>query len=210
MSRLIFILGNPGTGKSSSLRNLTKEDVSYINVTGKDLPFRTTIKPVLAKDMPSVVKMVNASIKPIVVIDDTNYLFTRGIFGAKENDNKFDTYDKISKDFYNIIQAILDKDTDQNYYLLGHLEDSESSTKMLKTLGQNTRKNNNPEGWTNIVFESVIDLGEFVFRVKTDGSGVKSPMEMFDSTTIDNDLKIVNDKINEYYNVGEEKSSNES
>lgn len=202
MARLIFVLGNPGTGKSYSLRNLKKDEVAYITATGKELPFRTDIKPTLARTMDDVQKMIVASKKPIVVIDDTNYLFTKEVFGASEKTDKWDTYDKISKDFYKIVQAILGKDTDQNFYLFGHLEDPDSTMKALKTLGQATRKNNNPEGWTNIVFESVFELDEFVFKVKTDGTGVKSPMEMFDTTTIENDLKLVNDKINAYYKGG--------
>jgi adenylate kinase family enzyme len=202
MARLIFVLGNPGTGKSTSLRNLKKEEVAYITVTGKELPFRSTIKPTIARSMDDVQKMVVASKKPIVVIDDVNYLFTKEVFGASEKTDKWDTYDKISKDFYRIVQSILNKDTEQNFYLFGHLEDPDSTAKALKTLGQATRKNNNPEGWTNIVFESVVELDEFVFKVKTDGSGVKSPMEMFDQPTIENDLKLVNDKINAYYKGG--------
>lgn len=202
MSRLIFVLGNPGTGKSTSLRKLKKEDVSYITVTGKELPFRSDIKPVPVRTMDEVHKMIVAAKKPIVVIDDVNYLFTKEVFGASDKEDKWNVYDKISKDFYKIVQAILNKDTDQNFYLFGHLEDPDRSTLMLKTLGQATRKNNNPEGWTNIVFESAVELDEFVFKVKTDGTGVKSPMEMFTETTVPNDLKIVNDKINAYYKGG--------
>ncbi len=199
MARLIFVLGNPGTGKSSSLRNLSKEDASYITVTGKELPFRTTIKPVPVKTMNQVKQMVLKSTKPIVVIDDVNYLFTREVFAADSKKNPFEVYDALSKDFYHLVEAILNKQTEQNFYLFGHLEDPDSSTKALKTLGQATRKNNNPEGWTNIVFESVVDLDEFVFKVKTDGSGVKSPLDMFEDSQIENDLKIINEKINAYY-----------
>ena len=203
MARLIFVLGNPGTGKSTSLRNLKKDEVSYITVTGKELPFRTDIKPVPVKTMTDVKEMVKASKKPIVVIDDVNYLFTKEVFGASEKDDKWDVYDKISKEFYQIVQTILNKDTEQNFYLFGHLEDPDSTMKALKTLGQATRKNNNPEGWTNIVFESLVDdTDDFVFRVKTDGKGVKSPMDMFEDAEVENDLKIVNDKINAYYKGG--------
>lgn len=202
MARLIFVLGNPGTGKTTSLRNLKKDEVAYITVTSKELPFRSTIKPVPAKNMQDVEKMIIGAKKPIVVIDDVNYLFTKEVFGASEKTEKWDTYDKISKDFYKIVQAILNKDTEQNFYLFGHLEDPDSSTLALKTLGQATRKNNNPEGWTNIVFESTVELDEFLFKVKTDGSGVKSPMEMFEEATVPNDLKLINEKINAYYKGG--------
>ena len=202
MARLIFVLGNPGTGKSTSLRNLKKEDVAYITATGKELPFKGNIKPVKVKTMSEVQKMILASKKSIVVIDDVNYLFTKEVFGADEKKDKWDVFDKISKDFYKITQAILDKDTNQNFYLFGHLE-PETDTLALKTLGQATRRNNNPEGWTNIVFESIVDdTDEFVFKVKTDGSGVKSPMEMFDKETVPNDLKVINEKINQYYKGG--------
>jgi adenylate kinase family enzyme len=199
MSRLIFVLGNPGTGKSSSLRNLTKDEASYITVTGKELPFRSDIKPVKVKTMSEAKKMVEASKKPIVVIDDVNYLFTREVFTADSKKNPFEIYDSLSKDFYQLVESILNKDTEQNFYLFGHLEDPSSTVRALKTLGQSTRKNNNPEGWTNLVFESVVDLDEFVFKVKTDGSGVKSPIDMFKESTVENDLKVINDKINKYY-----------
>jgi len=202
VARLIFVLGNPGTGKSTSLRTLKNTEVAYITATGKELPFKTDIKPVPVKDMNEVQKMIVASKKPVVVIDDVNYLFTKEVFGAAEKEDKWNVYDKVSKDFYKIVQSILTKNSDQNFALMGHLEDPDSSTLQLKTLGQATRKNNNPEGWTNIVFESVVDLDEFVFKVKTDGSGVKSPIDMFDATTMPNDLKIVNEKINAYYKGG--------
>ena len=200
--RLIFILGNPGTGKSSSLASLDNKEVAYITATGKELPFRSNIKPHPVKSMADVKKMIQVSKKPIVVIDDVNYLFTRAVFGASEKDDKWGVFDKISKDFFGLIEAIGNKDLDQNFYLMGHLENPEATVKELKTLGQSTRKNNNPEGWANIVLESVVELDEFVFKVKTDGTGVKAPREMFDTDTLPNDLKIVNDKINKYYKGG--------
>ena len=52
-------------------------------------------------------------------------------------------------------------------------------------------------------WESLVDdFDNFVFRVKTDGKGVKSPMDMFEEGEIENDLKLINDKINAYYKGG--------
>ena len=40
MSRAILILGESGSGKSTSMRNLDPATTGLINVVGKDLPFR--------------------------------------------------------------------------------------------------------------------------------------------------------------------------
>ena len=205
MARLIFVLGQPGTGKSTSLRNLKKEEIGYISVTGKELPFKTDIKPVVARTAKEVSALVNKSSKQILVIDDVNYLFTFQVFGRSQEKDQFQVFRDIGNDFYKLVEAITNKDTDQNIYLFGHIELNDKNLVQLKTAGRTIRDNIAPEGLTNIVFEAVNDLGEFVFRVKSDGSGVKSPMDMFETETIPNDLKIINDKINAYYKQGAKK-----
>lgn len=202
MARLIFVLGQPGTGKSTSLRNLKKDEIGYISVTGKELPFKTDIKPVVAKTAKEVAALVGKSTKPIVVIDDVNYLFTFQVFGRSQEKDQFQVFRDIGNDFYKLVEAITNKDTDQSIYLFGHIELNDKNLVQLKTAGKTIRDNIAPEGLTNIVFEAINDLGEFVFRVKSDGSGVKSPMDMFDTETIPNDLKVINAKINAYYKGG--------
>jgi len=202
MARLIFVLGHPGTGKSSSLRTLKKDEAGYISVTGKELPFKTDLKPVVANSIPKVKELIVKSQKPIIVVDDVNYLFTFQVFGRSQEKDQFQVFRDIGNDFYQLVEAITNKDTDQNIYLFGHIELNDKNLVQLKTAGKTIRDNIAPEGLTNIVFESVVDLSDFVFRVKSDGSGVKSPMDMFDSETIPNDLKVINDKINAYYKGG--------
>lgn len=199
MSRLIFVLGHPGTGKSTSLRNLKKEDVGYVSVTGKELPFQSSIVPVTAKTVGEVKTLVEKSKKPILVVDDVNYLFTFQVFGRSNEKDQFKVFRDIGDGFYQLIEAIISKPTSQNIYLFGHIEINDKNLVQLKTAGKTIRDNIAPEGLTNIVLEAANDLGEFVFKVRSDGSGVKSPMNMFEGETIPNDLKVVNDKINEYY-----------
>lgn len=202
MSRLIFVLGHPGTGKTSSLRNLKKDQVGYVSVTGKELPFRGDLKPVVAKTSEAVIAIIKKSVKPIVVIDDINYLFTFQVFGRSQEKDQFQVFRDVGNNFYKIVEAIITKDTDQNFYLFGHIEINDSGLVQLKTAGKTIRDNIAPEGLTNVVLEAVNDLGEFVFKVRSDGSGVKSPIDMFEDNTVENDLKLVNDKINAYYGKG--------
>ena len=44
MSVLVMIYGQSGTGKSTSLRNFSRDDVAIVNVSGKPLPFRNDLK----------------------------------------------------------------------------------------------------------------------------------------------------------------------
>ena len=41
----VMILGESGSGKSSSMRNFTPNEIGIINVGKKPLPFRSQIKP---------------------------------------------------------------------------------------------------------------------------------------------------------------------
>lgn len=202
MSRLIFVLGHPGTGKSSSLRNLKKEELGYVSVTGKELPFKSDIKSVIAKTSGMVVEIIKKSTKPVVVIDDINYLFTYQVFGRSQEKDQFQVFRDVGNNFYKIVKTIINKDTDQNFYLFGHIEINDQGLVQLKTAGKTIRDNIAPEGLTNIVLEAVNDMGDFVFRVKSDGTGVKTPIDMFGDATIPNDLKEVNSKINAYYKGG--------
>lgn len=202
MARLIFVLGHPGTGKSSSLRNFKKDEIGYISVTGKELPFKTEVKPVVAKSPQEVTALVNKSKKPVIVVDDVNYLFTFQVFGRSQEKDQFQVFRDIGNNFYKLVETILNKDTNQNIYLFGHIELNDKNLVQLKTAGKTIRDNIAPEGLTNIVLEAVNDLGEFVFKVRSDGLGVKSPIDMFEDNTIPNDLKLVNEAINKYYKGG--------
>ncbi len=202
MSRLIFVLGHPGTGKSSSLRNLKPDEVGYISVTGKELPFKTAIKPVVLKKAEQIAQAISKSKKPIIVVDDVNYLFTFQVFGRSQEKDQFQVFRDIGNGFYKLVETVLNKDTDQNIYLFGHIELNDKNLVQLKTAGKTIRDNIAPEGLTNIVFEAVNDMGEFVFKVRSDGSGVKSPIEMFKDDTVANDLKVIDSQINAYYKGG--------
>ena len=122
--------------------------------------------------------------------------------GRSQEKDQFQVFRDIGNDFYKLVETILEKDTNQNIYLFGHIELNDKNLVQLKTAGKTIRDNIAPEGLTNIVLEAVNDLGEFVFKVRSDGLGVKSPIDMFEDNTIPNDLKLVDQAINKYYKGG--------
>jgi hypothetical protein len=198
MAKLILILANPGTGKSSSLRNLKAEEVTVVSVTGKELPFKTDIKSVVPKNSTEVVKIVNESKKPIVVIDDINYLLTFEEM-ARVNEVGYTKFTQMAQNFFNIIKAIIDKESDQIFYLMAHSEQSEDGQLRLKTTGKMISDKIVIEGLTNMVISTEVEDGQFLFKVKTDGTGIKTPLGMFKTDTIENDLVIINKAIKEFY-----------
>lgn len=209
MARLIFILGNPGSGKSSGLRNLKKDEVNYVTVSGKELPFIPDFTPVVAKSIHELTALVKKATKPIVVIDDLNFVFNHEVHSAKSNSDQWAVFRSIKDDFYEFVETIISKPGTQNFYCLAHIEPNDQNLVIMKTAGNAVRKDVTPEGYTNIVLEAVNDLGDFVYKVKSDGQGVKSPFfgdkPMFDTPTVENDIKLVNDKINAYYGTKQEK-----
>lgn len=214
MSRIIFILGHPGTGKSSSLRNLKAADVNYITASGKELPYVPDFNPVTATTLEEISALLPKAKKPIIVIDDFNFAMANveldGLTNPENTNDKnfkFKTYDKIKLDFRSLISALSAGPAEQNVYILAHVKNNQDRVTMM-TVGQAIDNGAvPPEGYTNIVLEAVVDpLEGFVFRTKTDGKGVKSPVfgekPMFDSDIIENDIKLVDNKIRDYFKKG--------
>ena len=61
------------------------------------------------------------------------------------------------------------------------------------------------EGRFTIVMKTVVQDGRYLFSTQNNGQDtVKTPLGLFDKLLIENDLKYVDDKIREYWNMGEE------
>jgi energy-coupling factor transporter ATP-binding protein EcfA2 len=200
MSRIAFILGDSGSGKSTSLRNLTKNEVNVVSVTGKELPLKTDIAVYHPKSYEDVIRAVTSADKPIVVIDDANYLMSNFEFSTI-NEVGYGKFSRNALGMVNVFNSIINKDSDQIFYIMAHTEQSDDGKLRFKTTGKMVSEKYNPSGITNIVLEASYDdqTDSFVFRTKADGRGIKSPLGMFSEDTIDNDLKLVDKTIREFY-----------
>lgn len=199
MSRLVLVLGKSGLGKSSSLRNFKKGEATAVLCSGKELPFRTEISTVVPKLYSDVMAVINESKAPVVVIDDANYLMSFEEMGRIQEVG-YAKFTQMAQNMFKVFKAIIDKQSDQTFYVMAHTAENEDGILQFKTTGKMLSDKIVLEGLTNILISPDITAdGEFVFRVKTDGTGVKSPIGMFDTAIVPNDLKVVDAKIRAYY-----------
>jgi len=198
MARLVLVIARSGTGKSSSLRNLKKEEAGVVLCSGKELPFQNDLKTIVPKGYIDVLYVVENSEAPIIVIDDINYLMSFEEM-ARANEIGYTKFTQMASNMFDIFKKIIDKESDQIFYLFAHQDESEDGQLRVKTTGKMLSEKVVLEGLTNIVITTEVQDGEFLFRVKTDGKGVKSPMGMFEGDTIANDIKLVDQAIRKFY-----------
>jgi len=199
MARLVLVISRSGTGKSSSMRNLKKGDASVVLSSGKELPFKNDLATFVPKSYQDVIGAIDKATSPIVVIDDANYLMSFEEM-KRVTEVGYGKFTQMAQNMFNMFKAIIDKDSEQTFYVMAHAADTEDGHLQFKTTGKMLSDKIVLEGLTNILLTNEITAdGEFVFKVRTDGSGVKSPIGMFETATIPNDLKLVDEAITKFY-----------
>lgn len=204
MAITVMILGESGTGKSASLRNFTKDDLAVVNVIGKPLPFRTKgFDSISSDDYGTICNFMNKTDKKSIVIDDAQYLMANE-FMRRAKEKGYEKYTEIGQNFWNLVNYCAQKlPADTIVYFLQHVETSpDGSTIKAKTIGKMIDEKITLEGMFSIVLRTNVNDGEYCFSTQNSGSDtVKSPVGMFDSDLIPNDLKMVDDHIRDYYEL---------
>lgn len=200
----ILIIGHSGSGKSASLRNLAKEDYSLVNPLAKRLPFKGGQQGLESCDYELIKKFIQETPKNIIVIDDSNYLLTIEMM-KKAKETGYGKFTDIALNYWKLIDFIKNLDGDKRVYLMSHEEIDEFGNIGVKTVGKMLSNQCCVEGLYTVVLRAINENGKFQFRTKTAGNDiVKTPMGMFEEELIDNDLKLVDDTICEYYEISKE------
>lgn len=205
MGKIVLCLGKSGTGKSASLRNFDINEVGIFNVANKDLPFRKKLNKMdLAGNLDRYAAIKNGiskSDKKVFVIDDSQYLLAFEFFDrAKEVG--YTKFTDMAQSFRNLLQFIIAEiPADVIVYFLHHSEQDEYGTK-AKTIGKMLDEKLCVEGLFSIVLRTNVSDGKYTFMTQNDGTDtVKTPMGMFETKSIDNDLKLVDSAIRSYYDI---------
>ncbi len=197
-----MILGESGTGKSASLRNFQPDEIGVINVCGKPLPFRSQIKTFNSDNYMQIEKALKANEKRSAVIDDCQYLMANE-FMRNAKVTGYQKFTDIAKNFWDLVQMVIrELPEDMIVYFLGHIDRDQNGNEKFKTIGKMLDEKITVEGMFTVVLKTSVQDGRYLFSTRNSGADtVKSPIGMFDEPYIDNDLKMVDTAIREYYNI---------
>lgn len=202
----VLIIGKSGSGKSASLRNFKKGEVGIVNVISKPLPFKNDLPTVDTDSYADIEKVFEKSKANSIVIDDAGYLITNNFMKQHSNvgggNAVYNFYNDMADKFWRLIESIKELPKDKIVYIIMHEDKNDFGDIKPKTIGKILDDKVCIEGMFSIVLRSKkVDKSYYFFTQATDGDVAKTPMGMFNDLYIDNDLKLVDDTIREYYNL---------
>ena len=202
MAVLVMIYGQSGTGKSTSLRNFTNDEVAVINVSGKPLPFRSKLTTYDTDNYTKISSALGKIERKSIVIDDATYLMVNEFMRTAKVAG-YQKYTDMAVNFNSLVAQASQLASDKIVYFLGHSDLKDDGTEHFKTIGKMLDNYVTVEGKFTIVLKTVVQDGKYYFSTHNSGQDtVKSPLGMFEDNYVDNDLKAVDTIIREYYGIG--------
>lgn len=218
MSIMTMILGESGTGKTTSLRHLDPVKTLLIRSIAKPLPFKAAGWTQYSRDNPegsiyttdksdTVCRLLHSENvlkhKDIIVLDDFQYIMANEFF-ARSYEKGYDKYTEIGRHIYDIIQAAQSLPDNKRVYFLWHTETDALGKTKAKTIGKMLDEKYTPEGAFTIALKTVVNQGEYKFATQNSGNDtVKSPLGMFADPLIDNDLAQADAAICDFYQINQ-------
>ena len=215
MAQKLLIMGESGTGKSTSLRNCDPAKTAVVNPVGKALPFKGSGKFTMLNsvtDSRSITKFMKeqaAAGKKLIVVDDFQYILAVPYMN-RIKESGWDKYNDFGANYFDIIEVCKEIPDDVVVAYMTHLETLDNGLTTVKLIGKLLREKITIEGLFTVVLRTSVSEGKYYFLTQNSGKDtVKSPLGMFPTYAIDNDLNYVADKIRNYYEVGDFKSDAE-
>lgn len=215
MARLIGLMGESGSGKTTSMRNLDPKSTFYIDCDKKGLSWKGWKKTYSADkknyyktDMVSTVAILLDKINTqdnmkhikVVVVDTLN-----GLMVADEvrrmKEKGYDKWQDLAQCIWQLIDQAMEMRDDLTIIFVCHSqtqkEDDGYTFTRIKTSGKKLDKLCIETKLTTVL-QAVCEGGEYKFKVHADNSTAKTPMGAFEEDEIDNDIVLVLNALKEY------------
>lgn len=211
MAEPILIYGKSGSGKSRSLKNFKEDEIFFVNVISKRLPFPKKFKYEARTTNYQIIKEQLAKMPcKVAVIDDAGYLMTNtfmsGHNNPKSGGSTFDLFNKIGDEFWDLILFIKKNlPEDVRVYFIMHELSNDIGEVKVRTIGKLLDEKVCIEGMFTVCLHCMTTGQKHYFKTQGGSNDIaKSPEDMFE-LEIDNDLKMVDDRIVEFYGFKEVK-----
>lgn len=215
MGKVICIMGESGSGKTTSMRNLDPKTTYYIDSDKKGLAWKgwrqqysKELKNYSKTDRPDMVMALlkqidtSGSAKHIktIVIDTIN-----GIMVADEmrrcKEKGYDKWQDLAQSVYDIVDYALISRDDLTVIFVAHTQtdhdDSGYTFTRIKTNGKKLDKICLESKFPVVLLAKSRD-GEYLFETHANMSTAKSPMGAFDEAEIPNDVTTVIRRLEDY------------
>lgn len=221
-SKLVGIVGGTGTGKSTSIKHLNPEETYIINVAKKELPFKGSEKLYNvekknykevddANEISRLLKTISEKAPHIknIILEDSNYVMGFTMLD-KAMEKGYEKFSVMAKDTVTMIRTAKQLRDDIIVFYFSHPDTVEDGGEIIgykmKTSGKLIDSQINLEGLFTMVIYTNVDEnkdGTASYQFVTNRYKkypAKSPDGMFAETKIPNNLQLVVNTINEYYN----------
>lgn len=208
MAKIIGVMGESGTGKSTSMENLDPKKTLIVDCDKKGLPwpgwrsqYSGDKKNYVVTDFPQValgiLKHVNEDEQykhvKVIVFDTINGLMVADEM-RRSKEKGYDKWMDLAASIYDLLDYALTCRDDLTVVFMAHTQtdhdDNGYSFTRIKTSGRKLDKITVESKFNTVLLAKCVD-GEYLFETQANFSTAKSPKGMFESKTIPNDLAAV-------------------
>ena len=218
MSKVIGVMGESGSGKTTAMRNLPSKETFYIDCDKKGLNWKgwkkaynvenknywsTDSFSIVSSLMDKVDKQENFQHIKYLVIDTLNGLMVAEEMRilAMQSGDKRSAWSDLAQNGWALINKALTLRDDLTVIILCHSETISDDNGIIKTrIKTNGRKLEKLvlESKMTTVIWSVRQDGKYKFILSADGSTCKVPINAFDVEEIENDIMLVIKALEDY------------
>lgn len=215
MATVIGIMGESGSGKTTSLQNLDPKSTFIIDADGKGLSWRGWMRDYNAAnknycrtDDQNRIMAYLASINSgaphikVVVVDTLNGIMVADE-GRRRREKGYDKWSDLAWAVWDIVCYALTMRDDMTVVFTAHVQtdrdDSGFVHSRIKTSGRKLDKMQIETKLQALLFAKHDGDGNYVFEVHANNSTAKTPPGLYDTETIPNDITAFIDDLRDYF-----------